>query len=134
MQRQQCHYLTLGIAASASDNEVRSAYRRRALVTHPDKGGTPESFRAVVQAFETLVDTQKRAAYDKARAERLEVKGRKKPRPSQPGQPGPGDPDQPQPHEQSRTGAGDAATENSNHERLFAKAGRRAKSMCMAEV
>lgn len=40
---------------SATDNEIQSAYRRRALSTHPDKGGSPEAFRAVVFAFETLI-------------------------------------------------------------------------------
>lgn len=39
---------------SATDNEIRSAYRRRALSTHPDKGGSAEAFRSVVSAFETL--------------------------------------------------------------------------------
>ena len=34
------------------------------LATHPDKGGTPEAFRLVVEAFETLADPLRRAAYD----------------------------------------------------------------------
>lgn len=48
---------TVGIIRppSATDSEIRSAYRRRALSTHPDKGGSPEAFRAVVFAFETLI-------------------------------------------------------------------------------
>ena len=43
--------------------EVRSD-RRQALATHPDKGGSAEAFRAVVEAFETLGDSNLRAAYD----------------------------------------------------------------------
>lgn len=63
----QCLYKTLDLLPSATDNEIRSAYRRRALSTHPDKGGSAEAFRSVVSAFETLIDASKRAAYDKLR-------------------------------------------------------------------
>ena len=45
-------YEILGILRSASDAEVRSAYRRRALASHPDKpGGEAARFRSVVEAF-----------------------------------------------------------------------------------
>eukprot|EP00435_Cladocopium_sp_Y103_P051434 s829_g16.t1 len=57
-------YQTLDLLPSATDSEIRSAYRRCALSTHPDKGGSAEAFRAVVNAFETLIDTSQRAAYD----------------------------------------------------------------------
>ena len=39
---------------SATPVEIRTAYRRRALETHPDKGGSAEAFREVVLAFEAL--------------------------------------------------------------------------------
>ena len=52
------------MSSSAAEPELRSAYRRQALATHPDKGGTPEAFRLVVAAFETLTDPVRRAAYD----------------------------------------------------------------------
>ena len=38
-----------------------------ALTTHPDKGGPAEAFRAVVHAFETLIDVSRREAYDHLR-------------------------------------------------------------------
>eukprot|EP00930_Biecheleria_cincta_P005098 TRINITY_DN106018_c0_g1_i1.p1 TRINITY_DN106018_c0_g1~~TRINITY_DN106018_c0_g1_i1.p1 ORF type:complete len:478 (+),score=105.33 TRINITY_DN106018_c0_g1_i1:50-1483(+) len=58
-------YEALGLDPSASESDIRFAYRRRALATHPDKGGTAESFRLVVEAFETLIDSARRAAYDR---------------------------------------------------------------------
>ena len=57
-------YEALNVSSSAAEAELRSAYRRQALATHPDKGGTPEAFRLVVTAFETLTDPVRRAAYD----------------------------------------------------------------------
>lgn len=47
-------YAVLGLCAGASVVEVRAAYRRYALLTHPDKGGSKEAFQAVVNAFEVL--------------------------------------------------------------------------------
>lgn len=42
----------LGVAPSASEEEVKRAYRQRALETHPDRGGEAEAFRAVQRAYE----------------------------------------------------------------------------------
>ncbi|CAK9109696.1 unnamed protein product [Durusdinium trenchii] len=58
------HYRTLEVEPSAGDSQLWSAYRRKALATHPDKGGSSEAFRAV----ETLIDAARRAAYDQLRA------------------------------------------------------------------
>eukprot|EP00927_Polykrikos_kofoidii_P063505 TRINITY_DN5833_c0_g1_i2.p1 TRINITY_DN5833_c0_g1~~TRINITY_DN5833_c0_g1_i2.p1 ORF type:complete len:605 (-),score=76.93 TRINITY_DN5833_c0_g1_i2:242-2056(-) len=57
-------YRVLGIQVGASKEEVRAAYKRRALALHPDKGGCKEAFHAVAHAFETLYDdsARKRAA------------------------------------------------------------------------
>jgi len=44
----------LGVPINASLAEVRAAYRRAALATHPDKGGNKEEFQTVVLAFEAL--------------------------------------------------------------------------------
>mmetsp|Transcript_28489 Transcript_28489/g.45810 ORF Transcript_28489/g.45810 Transcript_28489/m.45810 type:complete len:125 (-) Transcript_28489:121-495(-) len=43
----------LGVAPSASREEIRAAYKRRVKETHPDKGGLPEDFRAVRAAYES---------------------------------------------------------------------------------
>ena len=44
------HYVNLGIALDASAQDVRNAYRRRALETHPDKGGHEAEFNKVQEA------------------------------------------------------------------------------------
>jgi molecular chaperone DnaJ len=64
----RCYYEILGIARGASEQEVKSAYRRLAKECHPDRN--PEDTRAEVrfkevsEAYEVLKDPQKRAAYD----------------------------------------------------------------------
>jgi hypothetical protein len=46
----------LGVPAHATSEDVRRAFRRRALATHPDRGGDRTTFELVVLAFETLQD------------------------------------------------------------------------------
>jgi len=58
------HYDVLGIPRTATKADVRAAYRRLALLTHPDKGGRPEDFLKVVSSWETLADEVARAEYD----------------------------------------------------------------------
>ncbi|MDP5227206.1 MULTISPECIES: J domain-containing protein [Arthrobacter] len=58
------HYEVLGVAVTASTQEIKVAYRKAARITHPDHGGDPERFRAVTRAYEVLVDEKARAAYD----------------------------------------------------------------------
>ncbi|CAE8610112.1 unnamed protein product [Polarella glacialis] len=58
------HYTALSIGVRASPEEVRSAYRRAALATHPDKGGDSAVFLLVVRAFEVLSDHIARQKYD----------------------------------------------------------------------
>lgn len=47
----------LGIEPSATQEEIKTAFRRKAMRTHPDRGGSDEEFRAVVKAYETLQRT-----------------------------------------------------------------------------
>ena len=47
-------YNTLGIQSSASPDEVKKAYRAKALEHHPDKGGDEEKFKEVTEAYEIL--------------------------------------------------------------------------------
>jgi len=63
------HYQILGIPRWASVREVLAAYKKRALQTHPDKGGDAKLFRQVREAFEVLADAEKRAAYDGSKSE-----------------------------------------------------------------
>ena len=64
----ECLYSLLGVSKSASIAEIKRAYRRRALDTHPDKNPNQEQavveFRKVVDAFEVLSDPQARQLYD----------------------------------------------------------------------
>lgn len=57
-------YSLLAVPRGADDAVIRSAYRRRALATHPDKGGLADEFLEVVEAFEVLSDRLRRFAYD----------------------------------------------------------------------
>ncbi len=60
-------YALLGVPRSASVEELRRAYRESALELHPDKNrrlGDTERFLEVQQAYETLIDPDRRAAYD----------------------------------------------------------------------
>lgn len=59
------HYEVLGIAQSASEDEVRHAYRRLVKSAHPDAAGDPEQFRLITEAYDVLTDPVRRAAYDR---------------------------------------------------------------------
>jgi hypothetical protein len=50
---------TLGLEPSATVAEIKRAYRKRALETHPDRGGTAEEFRKVQSAYERALDRRK---------------------------------------------------------------------------
>ncbi len=62
------HYEILGIPEDADAAEIKRAFRRRSLETHPDRcpddPGAHSAFIRVAQAYETLSDVHKRAAYD----------------------------------------------------------------------
>lgn len=60
-------YEVLGVAASVSDDELRSAFRRALRETHPDTGGDPKRFTSVQLAWERIGTPEKRAAYDARR-------------------------------------------------------------------
>jgi len=58
-------YETLGIAKTATDKEIKKAYRKLAVKHHPDKGGDEAKFKEVSAAYEILSDAEKREKYDK---------------------------------------------------------------------
>lgn len=62
-------YQTLGVERDASPQEIRKAYRKQALLNHPDKNpGDPDAeqrFLKIAEAFEVLGDENKRARYDR---------------------------------------------------------------------
>src|SRR3712207_9549254 len=62
------YYEVLGVGRSASEDEIRKAYRRLALQYHPDRNkdaGAAEQFKEVKEAYEILSDGEKRSMYDR---------------------------------------------------------------------
>jgi curved DNA-binding protein CbpA len=57
-------YEILGVRRDASDDQIKSAYRRRAKTTHPDSGGAPDAFSRVRKAYELLLDPVRRKVFD----------------------------------------------------------------------
>jgi DnaJ homolog subfamily A member 2 len=61
----ETYYKILNVKKSASEAEIKKAYRNLALKNHPDKGGDPEKFKEISEAYETLSNPEKRKKYDK---------------------------------------------------------------------
>jgi len=57
-------YKTLGITPDATAREIKTAYTKLALVTHPDKGGDAEKMQLLNDAYNTLSDPSRRRDFD----------------------------------------------------------------------
>ncbi len=57
-------YEVLGVSKSASLTDIKKAYHKLALKNHPDKGGKPEKFKEISNAFDILGNENKRRKYD----------------------------------------------------------------------
>lgn len=61
-------YKILGVEKDATENDIKKAYRKLAIIHHPDKNPDDENaagrFKEVGEAYETLSDPEKRARYD----------------------------------------------------------------------
>ncbi|KAJ2608108.1 hypothetical protein H4S08_004575 [Coemansia sp. RSA 1365] len=71
-----CYYELLGVERNANDSELKKAYRKQALVWHPDRnhGNAEEAtqvFAEIREAYETLSDPNERAWYDDHREQIL---------------------------------------------------------------
>jgi DnaJ-class molecular chaperone len=63
------HYQTLGVAKTATPDEIKKAYRKLASQHHPDKGGDTATFQKIQTAYDILSDPQKRQEYDNPRTQ-----------------------------------------------------------------
>ena len=62
------YYNTLGVPRDADQDTIKKAYRKLAMQHHPDRGGDPNEFQKISEAYETLSDTDKRFQYDNPQA------------------------------------------------------------------
>jgi curved DNA-binding protein len=76
------YYQTLGVARTASEAEIKKAYRKLAMKYHPDRNrGKPEAeekFKTINEAYEVLSDPKKRAIYDQWGSEEDFIRSRRK--------------------------------------------------------
>lgn len=74
MKNMKDHYLVLGLESDATLTEVKTAFRQKAALFHPDRNAAPEAperFREIKQAYDTLSNQAKRTAYDENRRRNL---------------------------------------------------------------
>ena len=62
-------YSVLGVVVTASDSDIKKAYRKLAMKWHPDKNPmnveiANEKFKEIAEAYDVLSDTTKRSEYD----------------------------------------------------------------------
>lgn len=58
------HYETLGVSKDATPDQIKKAYRKLASMHHPDKGGDTSTFQKIQNAYDTLIDSDKKRQYD----------------------------------------------------------------------
>ena len=58
------YYSVLGVSKTASEQEIKKAYRKLAMKYHPDRGGDQQKFAEIQSAYDVLSDSQKRQMFD----------------------------------------------------------------------
>lgn len=58
------YYNTLGVPRTATQEEIKKAYRKLAMLHHPDRGGDQNKFTEIQKAYSVLSDPDKKAQYD----------------------------------------------------------------------
>jgi len=58
------YYEDLGVSKDSTPDDIKKAYKKQAMKYHPDKGGDPEMFKQISEAYEVLSDPHKRSQYD----------------------------------------------------------------------
>ena len=63
------YYHVLGVGRTATDEEIKTAYRKLAMRWHPDRNSgsseAEEKFKSLTEAYDVLRDPTKREAYDR---------------------------------------------------------------------
>ncbi len=69
MMAKRCYYESLSIERTATEVDIKSAFRKQAMQCHPDRNpgdtGAEHRFKEINEAYEVLKDPDKRAAYDR---------------------------------------------------------------------
>jgi curved DNA-binding protein len=58
-------YKVLGVDRNTNENDLKKAYKNKAMKHHPDRGGSEAKFKELNEAYDILKDPQKKAAYDR---------------------------------------------------------------------
>jgi curved DNA-binding protein CbpA len=65
------YYAVLGVQPSSTPEEIKAAFRKLAMLHHPDRKGDPLKFKEVNEAAEVIADEERRKEYDKERSNAL---------------------------------------------------------------
>src|SRR6202047_3408229 len=69
MMAKRCYYESLSLERTASDGDIKAAFRKQAMQCHPDRHpgdkDAEHRFKEINEAYEILKDPDKRAAYDR---------------------------------------------------------------------
>src|SRR5580704_2964353 len=65
----RCYYETLSVERTATEVDIKTAFRKQAMQCHPDRNpgdaSSEHRFKEINEAYEVLKDSDKRAAYDR---------------------------------------------------------------------